>query len=256
MNNARSLFWNQVRVLLDAQLKVRYRKTVGGFIWVLMNPLIQFGSQAVIFQWVLNLNMQNYPQFLMCGILPWLYGALTLEMNTSIFVQQSQFLKSYPTDPRVFVVATCLENAINSLATFTLLFTGFVIFGTISGHLLWAFPLAMLPLMLGIGSLSLLFAILNTFLRDTRFMVNFALSVGYFLTPIFYPADRLPAGLQSLLWLNPFYAWIRPFRAHLNGLDLNTFGMDWFAALAVSLGIGFIAQIVWARTSNHVRLHA
>ncbi|MBL7714762.1 MAG: ABC transporter permease [Bdellovibrionales bacterium] len=250
------VFWSQVFVLLDAQLKVRYRKTIGGFVWVLMNPLIQFGSQAVIFSLVLKLDIENYPQFLMFGMLPWLYSFQTLEMNTGVFVQQSLFLKSYSTDPRVFIVATTFENALNSAATFLVMFLAFQVFSSISWHQLWLYPVSMIPLIAGIASLSQILAILQTFLRDTRYMVSFALSVGYFLTPIFYPPDRLPDWLQSGLWANPFWIWIRPFRSNLNGLELGSFALDWVASMALSAGLTLIAVLYWARVKNEVRLRA
>src|SRR5665647_1643549 len=97
------LFWIQVKDLTVASLKSRYRKTWAGFVWVILNPLLMFGVQSLVFKRFLGLQIPDYYLFLLGGLLPWIFMSSTIQMGTPIFVTQAQLLRSFKINPMVLL---------------------------------------------------------------------------------------------------------------------------------------------------------
>src|ERR1035437_5970491 len=85
----------QVRALTVANLKSRYRKTFVGFLWVILNPLILYGVQSLVFMKFLKLQVPNYTLFLLSGLLPWVFIVQSVEMCTSLIVINGKLFKSF-----------------------------------------------------------------------------------------------------------------------------------------------------------------
>ena len=86
-------FWVQVWELTVASLKSRYRKTFAGFLWVVLNPLMMFGVQSLVFKTFMKIQVPDYHLFLLGGLLPWIFFSSTIQMGTPIFVTQSHLLR-------------------------------------------------------------------------------------------------------------------------------------------------------------------
>src|SRR6185369_1132664 len=127
------------------------------------------------------LAVQNYFVFLLSGLLPWIFIVQSMEMCTSIFVSNSQLLKSFDLNPLVLLFAQLVDNVINFLAAFALIFVALCARAHASGELqlrgLIFVPLAITVLFAGVTGICLLLATTQVFLRDTRFMVQFGASV-------------------------------------------------------------------------------
>ena len=94
-----------VYTITFAQLKSRYRKTVAGFLWVLLNPILTFCVQALIFKNVLKINIENYYLFLLAGIVPWIFITSSLSMTVSVFVANRPALMAFKIDPWIFLIS-------------------------------------------------------------------------------------------------------------------------------------------------------
>jgi lipopolysaccharide transport system permease protein len=81
---------NQLRSLTVANLKIRYRKTWIGFLWVLLNPVILLTVQSFIFLHVLNVSRNHYLLYLISGFLPWIFLSQTWELVAGILKEQPQ----------------------------------------------------------------------------------------------------------------------------------------------------------------------
>jgi ABC-type polysaccharide/polyol phosphate export permease len=245
-------FFPQVRALTVANLKSRYRKTLAGFLWVLINPLIVFAVQSLVFKKFLRLEVPNYSLFLLSGLLPWIFITQSLEMCTSIFVSASQLLKSFQLPPLVYLFAQLFDNLINFVAAFLIILLPVLL--TESGHnsSLLLLPLAVLPLVFGVVGMAWLLATAQVFFRDTRFVISFVLSIAFFLTPVFYPESFVPEQYRWLINVNVFYILIRPFRYVVThaGTDelLRAFGT---ATMTACLLIS-AATLVWVRKKNAI----
>lgn len=215
MPTAVRVFITQVRSLTEANLKSRYRKTISGFIWVVLNPIVIYGIQCFVFSQILRIRIDNYMLFLLSGLLPWIFIVQTLEMSTNTIIAAGPMLKSFSANPLVFVMAQVLDNFINFLAAFSLVLIPVLL---VSDFPLWRLILLPLPVLLlcgGVFFLAWIFATLQVFFRDTKFVLTFALNGLFFLTPIFYPPEFVPDRYRWILNMNILYKLIRPFSSAL-----------------------------------------
>ncbi len=248
-------FWRQVYFLTRASLKARYRNTLGGFLWVVINPLAMYGVQSLVFKTFLKLEIPNYYLFLLAGLLPWIFISMSLRMSVPIFEERRSLLKSFKLSPLVLIYTQIFDNLINFVLPFTFLILALLIFG---GGVTWqalAFsPLAMLTLVFGIFPLCWILSVLQIFYKDVRFIVEFVLSFLFFLTPIFYPRDYIPPEFQFIVDFNLIYILIEPFFYSLYHFELMAFLWSLLKAfLAGSLLYG-VAVFLWRRKRNEFYL--
>lgn len=242
-------FWIQVRDLTLASLKSRYRKTFAGFVWVVLNPLLMFGVQSLVFKRFLNLNVPDYYLFLLSGLLPWIFFSQTVQMTTPIFVSQAQLLRSFKINPLVILTSQVADNFLNFLASFLLILLPFYIGSGRDMTPLLLLPLALIPLLVGTLGLGLSLSTVNVFFRDTNFVMGFIFNLLFFLTPVFYPAEFVPEHLRWVVTLNPAVYFLEPFR-NLLYADLDKFFISWSKGMGVSLLFGLHARRIWKRNIN------
>lgn len=242
-------FWPQVRDLTLASLKSRYRKTFAGFIWVILNPLMMFGVQSLVFKYFLKLQLPDYNLFLLAGLLPWIFFSSTIQMTTPIFVGQSHLLRSFKINPMVILCSQVLDNFINFCCSFLIILLPFYLSAGRDLTSLILLPLAMLPVLIGTASLCLCLSTVNVFFRDTNFVIGFLLNIGFYLTPIFYPREYIPPQWSWIVDLNPAVYLLSPFR-NLIYFDGSKFLLSVIQGLGVALVFFLLAALVWKRKRN------
>lgn len=193
-------------------LKARYRKTWVGVLWVLLNPMIRFFSQLLIFQYVLIMPVEKYPFFLLTGLLPWHFFNQSLEMSMSVIVDYARWVRTVAVHPTVYIFAQVLDCFISFASAFILLLIFFALIDPIPLISLFFLALALIPLTIFTLSSCWFLAVLQVFYRDTRFVVSLILQIGFLMTPIFYSEKSLPNDLKWLVAINPLYYVLQPFR--------------------------------------------
>lgn len=243
-------YWLQTRELTLASLKARYRKTWAGFLWVILNPIMMFGVQSLVFKKFMKIDMPDYFLFLLGGLLPWIFFTTTVQMGTPIFVSQAQLLRSFKINPWVILASQVMDNFINFLASFILITMPFYFLSQKSLINLFFLPLALIPLLIGTLSVTVILSLLNVFYRDINFVMNFFFSLLFFLTPIFYPRHFVPAQYHLLIDLNPVIYMIEPFRTLILGNGLTDFAINLGKSLLSAGVLAGYAYIVWKRKQN------
>jgi ABC-type polysaccharide/polyol phosphate export permease len=246
-----SLYFPQVRALTVANLKARYRKTIAGFLWVVINPLMMFGVQSLVFKTFLRLQVNNYSLFLLSGLLPWIFVTSSLEMCTGSILGSGYLLKAFQLPPLVYLFAQLFDNVINFMAAFLLILAPFLVTHGVSVAIL-LLPVALLLLLGGVIGMTWLLATMQVFFRDTRFVLTFVLSITFFLTPIFYPETYIPEKYRWVAHFNPIYQLIRPFRYVIYQADKGEMLSAFLhSALVASLAL-MVASFVWRRKKNEI----
>ncbi len=242
--------WQQVKILTHANMKARYRKTIVGFFWVVLNPILMYSVQAVVFTKILKLDLPDYYLFLLGGLLPWIFINSSWESCITSIVTASPILKSFQISPLVILSSAILESFVNFIAAFIILLIPTLIYsGTYSLNLL-LLPFSLLLLILfTIVSTSLL-ATLHVFYRDVKYVTQFAMSILYFLTPIFYPESFIPENFRWIIHFNPLYILIEPFRACIyNGSTPEILLMQLKGLVLVSVLL-LIFNKFWSKKKN------
>ncbi len=215
-----------IRNLVARDLKARYKNSILGFLWSLVNPLLMMLVFTLVFTVMLpNSNIPKFPVFVLCALLPWNWFNTSLMGATNSIVGNSQLVKKVYFPREVLPISTVLSNMVNFLLALIVLFAMMLIFRV--RFTPWA---ALLPfvilvqLVLTLG-LSFILSTLNVFYRDTGVILEVVLLAWFFLTPIFYPIDILPShrlvlgldlDLHRLAYiLNPMASLIATYRVIL-----------------------------------------
>lgn len=235
-------------------MKARYRKTYAGFVWVVINPLLMYGAQGLVFKYFLKINIENYLLFLLGGLLPWSFIVSCLNSGTPLFQSQARVLKSFEMNPFILLYSLILDNAINFMAAFILIFIPLAVFGEIETPGIIFLPLSLIVLVMGTTAMTAIGAVLQVFYRDTRFVVPFLTSILFFLTPIFYPREFVPSSFQWAVDYNPIYMLIQVFRGSLYDFSLTNYMMLMGTSSLLTIILLVFAYIFWRRKRNEFYL--
>jgi lipopolysaccharide transport system permease protein len=195
-------------------LSIRYKQSILGIWWALLKPALTVIIFTLVFSKVLGLKLDvNYPYwfFVVTGIVPWLYFSFGLSEISNSILSDAEILKkvAFPRilSPFSALVPSLLEFVIGIIIIFMM----YAYFGNFN----WRFmllPFSILLIILSPIGFGLIFAALNVFYRDFRFVIPFALQVGIYMTPIAYQITGVPDWLIGLISLNPMVMSIEIFR--------------------------------------------
>jgi lipopolysaccharide transport system permease protein len=220
-------------------IKVRYKQTVMGVAWVIIQPLLT----VLIFTLVFNRFVRfetgplPYPLFALSGLLLWLFFANAVTNSTNSLLSNSNLItKVY--FPRLFIPAASVGAGLVDLGVaFLLLVTLCIYYGLALKLTLLLIPfliLLMALLALGVGLLS---AATTVKYRDLRHALPFIIQLWMFASPVIYPASLVPPKWKWLLLINPVAGIIEGFRAALTGQPFD------YLHLSISAAITFVLLI-------------
>jgi ABC-type polysaccharide/polyol phosphate export permease len=201
--------------LVSRDVKTRYKRSVIGVAWTMLNPLLIMTALSVVFSHVFRFDLPRYPLYLLTGLILWNFFAQTT-MATSHLIRAGGPLITRVYVPRtIFAIAATGTGLVNLLLALLPLFIIGVFLGVPPTPALLWLPIPILiavAFSLGIG---LLVASLAVPFPDVVEMYEVILTAWYFLTPIFYPVAMVSAEFREALLFNPMYHIVAAFRAPL-----------------------------------------
>lgn len=216
-------------------IKVRYKQTVLGAAWAVLQPLLATVVFSVFFGRLAHLPSDGlpYPVFAYCGLLPWQFFSRALtEASLSVVEQQRVITKVY--FPRLLVpISAVISGLVDFGIAFVVLIGMMFYYGlepTIAGALLPLFLLLALVLALGIA---FWLSALAVEYRDVRYVLGFLTQIWLFATPVAYPSSLVPGRLRVLYGLNPMAGVVEAFRWGLLGKGQPPGPMLWVSVAAV-----------------------
>lgn len=192
-----------IQTLVIKELKTRYRGSVLGFLWSLLNPLLLMLVYTVVFSIFMRVNMENYSLFMLSALLSWIWLSSSLLEGVNSIVSGGPLLKKAIFPPDVLPVVKVVSNLINYLLSIPILIILLYIVRIKTGVSLLFLPVLLILQGLFILGLTFLSAALNVLFRDVQYILNNILTIWFFLTPIAYPISQVPAGFAWLLYFNP-----------------------------------------------------
>lgn len=253
MPSTRAVNWRHIKTLTGASIKSRYRNTIVGVIWVILNPLLMFIAQAYVIKTILKIDHPNSYLFLLIGLLPWLFLTTSLNMSTSILVTNARLFKSFPVHPVSSICSVILDNLINFILAFSIVLTGLFAFGISPPlpHFL-LIPIPIFFLFVFVFSLAWLLACLQVFFHDVRFVMDSVSAVVFFITPIMYPTKIIPDKFLWLVAINPIAAILSPIQALSEETLPQNYPFQIIKAAVIAFGFLFAAWRFWARKKNDI----
>jgi homopolymeric O-antigen transport system permease protein len=200
-------------------VKVRYKQTVIGVAWVVLQPLLTMGVFTLFFGRLAKLPSDGlaYPVFYFCALVPWNYFATALQSCTSVVVDNQRVITKV-FFPRLVLP---LSAVVSGLVDFAI---GFVVLGIVLGFYgirpglaaLWLPVLLLLAVLTALG-VGLWMSALNALYRDVKYVVPFLVQFWMFASPVAYPTSLVPQRWRWLYGLNPMAGVIDGFRWALTG---------------------------------------
>lgn len=201
-----------MRELIVRDLKVKYRRSVLGYLWSLLNPLMMMAILTMVFSQVFRFDIPNYPLYLICGQTLWSFFNESTNQAMYSVLYNGALLKKVYIPKYIFPVSRVLSSFVTM--SFSLLAIAVVLVFTRT-PLHWTAVLFPLPLFfllffsIGIG---MVLSALSVYFRDVVHLYSVVTLAWMYLTPIFYSLDIVPARVSILIQCNPMYHYITFFR--------------------------------------------
>lgn len=200
-------------------IKVRYKQTVLGAAWAVIQPLFMMAVFSLFFGRLAGVPSDGlpYPVFNLCALLPWqLFAHALTESSNSLVGNQNLITKVY--FPRLVVpISAVLGGLVDFAIAFVFLLGMIFYYGVVPGWQILALPgLILLAVMTALG-VGLWLSALNVQYRDVRYTITFLVQFWMFATPVAYPSSIVPEKWRALYGLNPMVGVVDGFRWALTG---------------------------------------
>jgi lipopolysaccharide transport system permease protein len=227
-------------VLTMRDVKVRYKQTVLGFTWAIIQPIMMMVVFSVFFGRLAKMPSDGlpYPIFVYAGLLPWTFFANAVSSSANSLVGSAN-LVSKVYFPRLVIPLASIGSGIVDFAIASVVLLTLMLFYGIG----WSLNLLFAPLLvvgvtfvaLGVGTL---LCALNVAYRDFRYVIPFMIQLWLFATPVVYPASLVPEAWRWVFNLNPMAGLVEGFRAAFLGQPFD------FGGIALSLVVSVASFFV------------
>ncbi len=208
--------WNyreMIISLVKRDLKSRYKGSVLGFLWMLLNPLLQLCVYTAVFSVIMRTGIEKYYLFLFVALVPWIFFSTCLSGGTTIIFAQKDMVKKIYFPRQVLPIVFTTSQFINMLLSFIIIFI--VVF--FSGIGLHARALVYLPLVMAMEyilalGITFLASALTVYFRDLEHILGIVSMAWMYLTPVLYDISSVPEKYLPVFQLNPMTPIIIAYR--------------------------------------------
>ena len=235
--------WFILQTLVTKDFKLKYRRSVLGVLWSILNPLLMMCVMAAVFSYMFRFQIENFPVYLILGSTMFdLMSRGTSSAMSSIIDAQS-LIKKVRINKMVFPLEKVLFELVNfviSLVAAAAVMAFFQIVPSI--HALWGLPFIVAMVAIFTAGLGMLISALSVFFRDVMHLWGVVTTAWMYLTPLFYPVDMLAGWMQTVMQFNPMYHYITFFRSIMMW-NTNPGGIEClicFGMAAITFLVGFL----------------
>ena len=229
-------------VLSRKNFQIRYKRAVLGIVWAVLQPAFQAAVLTVVFVEFFDASqgIEHFPLYVLSGLLPWAFFAQSLSAGTTSVVDNGPLVKKVALPLLVFPLSSIGGTALAFAAALPVLLVAGLVVGSLGPELL-LLPVAVLLQLLVATGVATLTASLYPAFRDVRYLVESALVVGLYLTPVIYDPARAGSTVEALLRLNPLTGVLSLYRAAFldRPVDLAAVGVTVGGGLLL-LGLGLL----------------
>lgn len=235
--------------LVERDFKTKYRRSILGILWSLLNPLMISIVQYLVFSTLFRFDIPNYPVYLLSGIVMFNYMSEATSQSMTCIIQNASLINKVYIPKYIYPFSRVLSTGVNFLLSLLALYIVIIATGmriTIS-HI--AILYAIGCVFIFILGISLLLSAIMVFFRDTQFLYGIVLTIWTYLTPIFYPENILPSYMMMVMKFNPMYHFIRFVRFIVLYGGVPDFKAWVFCGFFAILSL-LIGSFVFKRTQN------
>lgn len=236
--------------LVLKDLKLKYRGSVFGFLWSLANPLLMIIVYTVAFTHILQIRSEGFVFYLMLGLLAWTFFATSAGMAAGAIVDNAGLLKSVLFPRVILPIASVLFNFAQYLLTLTVFLPAMMIWYRVP----LVAPMLLFPVFLALHLLftigvALVLSTSTAFFRDVRHLLEIALAVMFWTTPIVYDLRLLPPHLRLPILLSPLSPFITAYHQIFYAREWPE-SIVWIAAVSYAAAALVIGVYFFVRHQN------
>lgn len=229
-----SYLMDLARELVVRDMKLRYKRSILGIGWSLLNPLLQFLVFYGVFRWIIPVNVPDFAVFLLIGILAWSWFQSSLHFGCAVITDNASLIRQPGFPAAILPVIAVGTNLVNFVLALPVLAIALLV----TGHSVTA-AIVVLPFVIVIQflltlSAVYLLAVLQVPFRDTQYLVGVLLLLGLYVSPVFYSVQSVPVDWQRWFNLNPLAHILEAYRMVLiQGRYPDMWPLLWIAAISI-----------------------
>ena len=243
-----------INQLVERDFKTKYKRSVLGYLWSFLNPLLTMAIQYIVFSTIFRSNIDNFPVYLLSGIIMFNFFTDAVGQGLTAIIDNASLITKVYVPKYIYPVTKVISCSINLAISVIPLLIVTVLTGAKITKAIVLIPYALMCILLFCIGLSLLLCTTMVFFRDTKYLWGIVSLVWMYATPIFYPADILPTQFHFIQALNPMYHYIQFIRTILiQGISPEP--QAYLICAAMSLVTCLIGAIVFKKNQDKFVLY-
>lgn len=205
----RALLFN----LVSRDLKVRYRRSVLGAVWTMLNPLLMMLVLTIVFAQVFRFTVKDFAIYFLSAFVLWNFFSQTTSWSTACLLGQAPLIRKVYVPKAIFIIATVLSGLVNLVVSLLPLAIIMLALGHALRPSLFFLPVPILLTAAFALGVSLLLAAVCIEFNDVVQIYQAVLLAWMYLTPVIYPVEAIPERFRWLIYINPMFPLVETFRA-------------------------------------------
>jgi ABC-type polysaccharide/polyol phosphate export permease len=226
--------------LVSQQLTLRYRRTVFGYLWTLINPLITMSITAFVFASLFKMDLKSYVVYLFSGLIAWNCFSTIVTQTSGAYIANESLIKKIYLPKIIFPLGQSLGVLIDCLFNFMAMYLIILFINPEISSAILFIPIAYLILFIFSFGIALVLSIATVFFRDLQYVISILMQGLFFLTPVMYKIDGVSQEARTLINFNPVTPFIELFRdpIYLDQVpsDISIYSCCLYASISLALG--------------------
>jgi lipopolysaccharide transport system permease protein len=225
-------------LLTKKEITLKYKRTVLGILWSLINPLLFAFVLVIAFKIFMRIKMENYTFFFLSALFPWNWFSASVTMSTGTLIGNVSLIKKIRFPRHFLVLSTILAQLVNLIFALPIIIGFSYFYGKGPGvNWLITIPILIVGQFIVTTGICLVISMVNAYFRDMEYIIGVVISLLFWMTPIVYPLKVIPETYQIYLVLNPLTylitAWREIFMS--NYIDWRSIGICYGSSLVFLL---------------------
>jgi len=232
---------------IKKEIRGKYKGAWLGFVWSFLNPLFMLLVYSFVFPYILKVQVENYTMFMMIALIPWNFFTTVTQLGAGSIVANGNILKKVYFPREIVPLSVVTSGLVNFLISAVIMFIFILFSGLGIGWTIVFFPLIVLIQYLLLVGITFVLSACTVYIRDLEHFVGIFLLMMFYVTPIVYNPEMLPAKFSWVLKLNPMAGIIGAYRDILYYKQvpdiLNLIIIATVSVLTVLVGLGIFKKL-------------
>ncbi len=194
---------NIIKEFAIQDFKVKYKNSIIGYLWSLLNPLLMLVTLYIVFSFIIKLEVGHYQLFLLLGIIIWNFLSEATTTSMESIISKGELIKKINFPAYTIIISSCVASMITLALNLLVFFSFMAVFRIKLTFAALCSPIYLIELIILVIGLSFLLSGFYIKIRDLKYIWSFLLLIGFWITPIVYPETRIPLLFRKWYMLNP-----------------------------------------------------